>query len=1037
MNLTEAAFRLRPVVLLLTVALMIFGVSSYFSLPAREDPSITIREAIVTSAYPGLPAERVEMLITKPLEEAILTVAGIDEIRSISSDGQAVIYAKAYEDLSVLDQVWDELQEAAEGAAARLPSAASLPQVNDNFGDVAIITLALTGDDYTLPELYDFAQHSRETLNTIPGTRKVEIHGAIEERIFIEVSNARLAELGIPPVAIYAAVGAQNTILPGGELDTGNRAFAIVPSGEFQSVQDVRNVLLRVPGDGSLIALQDIASVTRGLADPAPRRAYFNGKPTIVLSVVMQPSESVLNYSERAEQVIAELSRTLPVGLNLDVITWQADQVANAVYGVSSSVLQTLVIVLVVVMLFLGVRTGLIVGSIVPTVMLVTLAVMGFFDMNLERMSLATLVIALGLLVDNGVVIAEHFKRQLGEHGDRDKALKDTGRELAIPLLSSSLTTILVFLPLMLAQHSSGEYTRSISLVILITLTASWILAMTVTPTLCYFFLKEPRQEGENSELSPGFFGKIERGYGTILRRLLRRRLLFVIAMFALLPVGGWLVGAAPAQFFPSSDRPQILVYVNLPAGVTTRTTDARFQEMMEIINDDERYPELEDFAAYVGFGGPRFVLSLSPLDPAPHTGFLVINASDRNAAAAAIPRLRNDFRREFVDVEARVSAMFLGPSDPNVIQIQVKGPDASYVFEQSKKVEDLLENFSGTIHVWNNWYNPVARLAVDVDQTSAQLAGVSSTDIARALNSSVSSQPVSRFRDGDESFPIVTRAIASERDKLGRLESIAIFPEGSSDSVPLGQIAEVSTSPGFAFIHREDLVRTVTVEGRNLYVTPEDMAPQLQDDIDALNAQMAPGHYVEFDGIVVDSEAGRNALFASFPLCLGLAVILLVAQFNSYRRPLIVILTIPLVVIGVGVGLQVMRAEFGFLVILGQLALSGIIVNNAIVLIDRIDIERRESDRADFDAVVAASMRRLRPILMTTITTVVGLLPLIIGRDVLFYGMASIMAFGLAIGTVLTLGVAPALYCLMFGIRDDEEQTPDSDKSTNREVMT
>lgn len=1035
MNLTEAAFRLRPVVLLLTVALMIFGVSSYFSLPAREDPRITIREAIVTSVYPGLPAERVEMLMTKPLEEAILTVAGVEEIRSISSDGQTIIYAKAYEYLSELDQVWDELQEAAEGAAAQLPDAASLPQVNDNFGDVAIITLALTGDDYSLPELYDFAEHSRGILNSIPGTRKVEINGAVEERIFIEISNARLAELGIPPAAIYAAVGAQNTIIPGGELDTGNRAFAILPSGDFQSVHDVREVLLRVPGDGSLIALQDIAAVTRGLADPAPRRAYFNGKPTVVLSVVMQPSESVLNYSERAEAVIADLSRALPLGVNLDVITWQADQVANAVYGVSSSVLQTLIIVLVVVMLFLGVRTGLIVGSIVPTVMLITLAIMGFFEMNLERMSLATLVIALGLLVDNGVVIAEHFKRLLAEHGDRDKALKETGRELALPLLSSSLTTILVFLPLMLAQHSSGEYTRSISLVIFITLSTSWILAMTVTPTLCYFFLKEPKHEGEYSELSPGFFGKIETGYGMILRRLLRWRLLFVIVMFALLPVGGWLVGAAPAQFFPSSDRPQILIYVNLPAGVSTRTTDARIQEMMQIIADDERYPELEDFAAYVGFGGPRFVLSLTPLDPAPHVGFLVVNASDRDAAAAAIPRLRNDFRRQFEDVEARVSAMFLGPSDPNVIQIQVKGPDANYVFEQSRRLEALLKNFPDTIDVWSNWYNPVARLAVDVDQTRAQLAGISSTDIARALSGSVSSQPVSRFRDGDESFPIVTRAIASERDKLGRLDSIAIFPEGSSDSVPLGQIAEVSSRPGFAFIYREDLVRTVTVEGRNLSVTPEDLAPQLQGDIDALNAQMAPGHHIEFDGIVVDSEAGRNALFASFPLCLGLAVILLVAQFNSYRRPLIVIMTIPLVVIGVGIGLQVMRAEFGFLVILGLLALSGIIVNNAIVLIDRIDIERRESNRSDFDAVVAASMRRLRPILMTTITTVVGLLPLIIGRDVLFYGMASIMAFGLAIGTVLTLGVAPALYCLMFGIRADDEQKPDSDKGVGREV--
>ncbi len=1038
MNLTQAAFRYRPVVLLAVVALMIYGIASYFTLPAREDPTITIREAIVTTAYPGLPAERVEVLITKPLEEAVLTVNGIEEIRSISSDGQSIIYAKAYDRLTELDQVWDKLEEAVSAAAGQLPDGTSPPRVNDNFGDVAVITLALTGADYGLAELYDFAQHSRETLNTIPGTRKVELVGAVDERVFIEAENARLAELGIAPDQIVAALRARNTIVPGGQIDTGDRAFALVASGEFETVADVEDLLIRVPADGSLVQLSDIATVSRGYADPAPRRAYFNGAPAVVVSIVMQPGESVLNYSEAARGVIDELAASLPVGLDLNIITWQADQVENAVYGVSSNVLQTLAIVLGVVMLFLGVRTGLIVGSIVPAVMLITLAVMGIFEMNLERMSLATLVIALGLLVDNGVVIAEHFKRLLAEHGDRDRALKDTGAELALPLLSSSLTTILVFLPLMLAEHASGEYTRNISLVILITLLASWVLAMTVTPTLCHLFLKPPKEgDAVVSARSPGFFGVIEERYEGLLRHALKRPWTFVVAMFALLPVGGWLVNSTPAKFFPDSDRAQVLIYVNLPSGVTTRTTEARMQEVMAIIRNEQRYPELGDFVAYVGFGGPRFVLSLAPLDPAPHVGFIVVNASDRDAVSKAIPRLRNDFRAVLPDVEARVSAMFLGPSDPNVIQIQVKGPDAEYLFEQSGKIEALLNGIPDTIDVWSNWYNPVTRLAIDVDDQRARRAGVTSADVAGSLSNYVRGRPVSEFRDDDEVFAIVSRAVDSERAELGRLESIAIFQQGSAESVPLGQIATIRQERGFGFIHREDLVRTVTVEARNLSISPEDMAPMLQADIDALNAQMAPGHSVEFDGIVVDSQIGRAALFASFPLCLGLSILLLVAQFNDYRRAAIVVLTIPLVVIGVGIGLRLMRAEFGFLVILGLLALAGIIVNNAIVLIDRIDIERNARDRGDFDAVVSASVRRLRPILMTTITTIVGLLPLIVGGDVLFYGMASIMAFGLAIGTVLTLGVAPALYCLFFGIvpNDTQPEAACNSEMTGREV--
>lgn len=1016
MTISEAAFRFRPVVLLVTAALMLYGAFSYFSLPAREDPKITIREAVVTTAYPGLPAERVEALITQPLEEAALTISGIEEIRSISSDGESVIYAKAYDHLSELDQVWDELEEAVRETTATLPDGTRPPRVNDSFGDVGIITLAVTGEDYDLAELHDFARHSRELLNTIPGTRKVEIIGAVEERIFIDVSDARLVGLGIPPDTITSTLRAQNTIMPGGQIDAGDRAFTLIPSGEFESVEDVERLLIPVPGDSSPVALGDIAEVTRGFADPAPRRAYFNGQPAVVLSIVMHPSESVLNYSRRAQAAIDDLTESLPVGLELNVITWQADQVENAVYGVSSSVLQTLGIVLGFVILFLGVRTGLIVGSIVPAVMLITLAVMGFFEMSLERMSLATLVIALGLLVDNGVVVAEHFKRLLGEHGDRDRALAQTSRELALPLLSSSLTTILVFLPLMLAEHSSGEYTRNISLVILITLAASWVIAMTVTPTLCYLFMKIPEKEvGAPPEQSEGLFGVVEAAYGRLLGRILKYRLLFVVAMFALLPVGVFLIQSAPSKFFPDSDRAQILVYVNLPAGVTTRTTDARMGTIMDIISDQQRYPELRDFAAYVGFGGPRFVLSLAPLEPAPHVGFLVINATSREAVSSAIPRLRDDFRSNLSDVETRVSGMFLGPADPNVIQIQVKGPDSDYIFEQSRVIEGMLADIPDTIDIWSNWYNPVTRLAINVDQPSALRAGVSSTDVAASLSRYVSGRSVSEFRDGNDVFPIVSRAVEGERTDVGRLSSIPVFPEGSADSVPLGQVAEVNKQRGYAFIHREDLIPTVTVEARNLSISPEDMAPLLADGIEAVNAQLAPGHTVEFDGIVEDSKIGRAALFAGFPLCISVSILLLVAQFNGYRRPLIVVLTIPLVVIGVGIGLHVMQAQFGFLVILGLLALAGIIVNNAIMLIDRIDIERRAGDRPALEAVISASARRLRPILMTTLTTIVGLLPLIIGKDVLFYGMASIMAFGLAIGTVLTLGVVPALYSMLL----------------------
>lgn len=1027
MNLSKLAYQYKPVVLLAVLASMVFGAISFFTLPAQEDPSITIRESIVTANLPGLPADRVEDLITKPLEEAILTVAGVEEIRSTSADGYTIIKARAYQDTTDLDRIWDELQEAVETAHPRLPSGTSVPQVNDNFGDVAVATLALHGEDYSNQELFDFAEFAREQLNAVDGTKKIEIIGALEERVFIETTNARLAGAGLNPQDVRAALREQNIIASGGVLDTGDRAFTLIPSGEFKSVEEISNLLVRVPSDGTLLRLNDIADVSHGYADPARRSAYFNGQPAIILSVVMRDGQSALGYADRLDIGIQSLRSNLPVGLELDIVTWQAEQVAGAVYGVTSNVLQTLGIVLAVVILFLGLRTGLVVGSIVPAVVLVTLAVMGFFDMTLERMSLATIVIALGLLVDNGVVIAEDFKRRLAETGDRDRALKETGKELSIPLLSSSLTTILVFMPLMLAQHESGEYTRNISLVILITLLASWVLAMTVTPTLCHMFLKAPKPgEAADASRSGGIFGAVEFAYDRILRGILRIRFVFVIAMFALLPLGGMLVRTTPAKFFPDSDRAQVLIYVNLPAGVTTRTTQARLNDMMAIMLDEERYPELGDMAGYVGFGGPRFVLSLAPLDQAPHVGFIVVNAEDRAALDSVIPKLRNDFRAQVTDVEARVSAMFLGPSDPNVIQVQIKGPDKDYIFETSKQLEQILNSVPGTIDVWSDWYNPVTRYDIEIDQQLARTAGISSTDIASTLSNYVSSASDSLYRDGDDVYPIVSRAIADERSDPGRIGALSIFKRGSTESIPLGQVAQIEQRVGFPFIQREDLTPTVTVEARNLRLSPEDMAPMLKGPLADLDRTLPPGHTIEFDGIITDAAIGRAALFANFPLCIGLAVLLLVAQFNGYRRPLIVMMTIPLVVIGVGLGLRVMQADFGFLVILGLFALAGIIVNNAIVLIDRIDIERASGEHSDWDAVVTACVRRLRAIIITTITTIIGLLPLIIGRDVLFFGMASIMAFGLAVGTVLTLGVVPALYCLFFGIRPNKKpKTP------------
>jgi len=1032
MNLTEIAYEYRPVVFLVTVFAMVFGLFSYFSLPTREDPEVTIREAVISTRYPGLAADRIELLVTKTIEEAVREVSEIEEVRSVSMPGISIVHVEILDRYFELDQIWDEVRQKVDRAASQLPDGARPPQVNDDFGDVAVVTAALRAPDFGMGDMFDIAQHVRDRLYAMPGTKRVDVYGAQEERIYIETENARLAELGLSNELLLRTLRDQNIIRPGGEVDSGDRSLAIEPTGNFESVDDVEDTLIRSPQTGDLVPLRDFATVHRGIIDPPVQKVYFDGEPAIMLAVSMLDGYSVLDFGIRVKEEIEEVRGTLPVGYSLDIVTFQAEQVENAVYGVTSNVLQTLAIVLGVVILFLGIRTGLIVGAIVPSVMLATLAVMGFFEMPLERMSLATLVIALGLLVDNGIVIAEDFKRRLEDGLDRDRALKKTGGELAIPLLTSTLTTILVFLPLMLAENISGEYTRSISLVVLITLLASWVFAMTVTPSLCHRFIEvgsgNTRGDGNDSKSAPNdisqrLFGLMTKPYERMLRSTLEHRTLFLISMVALLGLSIVGLRFAPKRFFPDSDREQIMAYIDLPAGVSMRTTDESMKRVMNELSDKRRFPHVDSYVAYVGFGGPRFVLALTPVDPAPNTAVMLFNIDQYENISAAKKEVQALFDTKFPELDAQVTTMYLGPSDSTKIEIQVKGPDADYLFEKGREIERLLAGIPGAWGIQDDWQNRTKNVVVDVNQSRARRAGVTSADVARSMQGFFSGRMVTEFREGDDVFPIVARARERERRDFNRLETLSVQSTATGETVPLTQVADIHLESELGRIHREDLERTITIEARNRIMTAEDMVPRIQPALEKIESELAPGHRLEIDGVVEQSNEARSALLANVPLCIGVIVVLMVIQFNSYRRPAIIFATIPLLLVGAVAGIYVMNANFGFMVILGLYSLAGIVINNAIVLIDRIDIERSEGATDDFEAIISASVRRLRPILMTTVTTILGLLPLIVARDALFYGMANVIAFGLLVGTILTLGVVPVLYSLLFGIQPGTEK--------------
>jgi multidrug efflux pump subunit AcrB len=1024
MNLTKIAFTYRKSILMVLALLLINGVFSYLTLPAQENPTITIRQAIVTTSYPGMAPERVEQLITRAIEKEIRKIPEVEKLTSTSMTGQSVIHVEIYDRYFNLDNIWQDLRNKVKQAQVNLPEGTRAPFVNDSFGDVSVVTLALTADGFNLGEMHDISKHIRDNLYSVAGTKKVDILGVQAERIYLEVKTAKLAQLGISPRSIINELQNQNIISPGGQIDTGLRSIVVEPTGNFSSLDEIGNTHITITGTDDTIALKDIVRLRRGYIDPPDKPAYFNGKPAIMFAVSMLEQYNLLEYAPRVKTMVTNIENTLPIGYKINIATYQADQVKKAIEGVSINVIQTLVIVLLVVIYFLGLRTGLIVGSIVPFVMLTTLAIMKFTGMALEKMSLATLIIALGLLVDNGIVIAEDFKRRIEQGIDRFDAMCQGGKELAMPLLSSSVTTILFFLPLMLAEHVAGEFTRSVSLVILITLMTSWVLALCVTPTLCYFFIKAENnteiekgdEQGDPQSKPKNKSTKFYKIYETFLHWVLSHKAIFMIMMVITLVISLSGFGLLKKQFFPDSDRTQVVMYIDLPNGTSARETDRQMHDVFKWLDDRDHFPEITNYSGYSGFNGPRFVLTLNPEDPTDNKGFVVINVKEGTSLNPFVNKLHNGIIETFPNVSGRVKRMFAGPSDSSSISIQVKGPDKDILYEKAKEIMAVLQAVPYTKNVRTDWENRIVKMQVKIDQHRARRAGVTSSDVATALQGYFSGANVTEYREGDDIVPVVFRADEEERFNLDRLRTVSIFSSQSGTSVPLFQVADFIPVNQYSKIQRENMFTTITIEASNTEMTAEDLKVIVDADIEALKADLPVNHLIEYDGVIVQSKEAQQALGASMPMVIGLVLILLVMQFNSFRRALIIVLTIPLSLIGTIIGLLVMSAPFGFMVSLGIYSLAGIIINNAIVLIDRIEIERTTAEN-DYQAIVNSCLTRLRPIAMTTVTTIMGLLPLLIDPMSMFYGMATVLAFGLGVGTILTLAVVPVLYASFFKI--------------------
>ena len=1013
--------------MIVIATIVLLGITQFFNFPRQEDPPIVIREIVVTAFFPGMKPADMEELVTRHLEAQMRTLPELDDIWSDSKHGVTVIHAETRDEIDDLDLVWQKVRNKMSDIKPELPTGTIGPFVNDEFGLVAIADIALWADGFSMAEMRIVARDTRDRLYELNGVRKIDLYGVHAEQVFLNFSTTKLAQFGITGEEVVGTLVEQNVVLPGGKFDAANQDIIVEPTGNFQSIEDIENVEITIPDTQQTIRLKHIVSVERGYEDPPKDMVYFNGKRSIVISVSITPGVNSVDFGQRLTHKLEDLESHLPIGYVLDYATFQPDLVEVAVDGGLSNVYQTLVIVLIVVMLFLGVRTGLIVGSFVPMTMLLGLITMRFFDIELERVSIASSIIALGMLVDNGIVIAEDIRSRLERGEERNAACLATGQTLSIPLLTSSLTTILAFVPMLMIDGQTGEYAFSLPMVVILLLLSSWFLSMYMTPVMCFWFMKvkppdkNAPQASESTENSSAetemdaYSGRFYQIYLKILEKMLHLRFIVLAAAIGLIIFGAFIASLLVREFFGPSERNQFLVYVDLPAGYKIEANDAVIQRLTTWLSDKEKNPEITSTIAYVGTGGPRFFLVLSPLDPDPHVAFVVVNTATSDTVPELVQRVRQYFADHVPEATGRVKQMWMGSEEPGFVEIRFYGLDPAYIFEKGNQLVTELKAMPGTLDVRNDWENKVLIAKIVVDQARARRAGLTSKETALSLQSHMDGVKVTEYRELDVAIPVVSRSVEEERKALSDLWNVMIRSPATGTNVPITQIADIRGIWDFSRIARRNQERCVTVEFKHEYLKAPELLAAVKPLIEAM--ELKQGYWWDVGGELESQAEVMEKLTRWMPHCFFGIVLLLVWQFNSIRRPLIIFITIPMAFVGGFMGLHIMRAPFDFFGMLGLLSLAGVIINNGIVLIDKIDSERA-AGREPYDAVVMAAVSRFRPIVMTTITTILGVMPLIISRDPLFYSLAIILGFGLAAGTVLTLAVAPVIYTLFFRVK-------------------
>jgi multidrug efflux pump subunit AcrB len=1015
-NIAEASIRRKTVTLVFAVLMVVLGIWSYMHLPRLEDPEFTIKDALIITPYPGASAQEVEKEVSDVIERAVQQLEQLDRVVSRSERGRSTVTVTIRDqyDRHTLPQVWDELRRKVSDAQRQLPPGAGPSLVLDDFGDVFGIFYALTGPDFSDAELYETAKLLRRELLLVPDVKKIEIFGHQQEVIYIELARDRIARLGIRPETIFAALREQNLVVQSGAVDVGPLTLTINPTGEWTGVHDFEDLLIRGGDGGELVRLSDIASVRRDYIDPPTTSLRYDGERAVGIGISTVGGGNVVTMGAAVERRIRELGSQIPLGMQLQKISFQADTVTEAINEFILNLGMSIVIVFVVLLLAMGIRSGLIIGAILFITMCGTMIVMAQTGLILERISLGALVIALVMLVDNAIVITEGMLVAMQRGHDKLRAAKDVVSQTAIPLLGSTAIAVLAFGAIGLSDDKTGEYCRSLFVVLLISLGLSWITAITITPLFGYFFLKSAPSD-DNSKAKDPYAGPIYQGYKKILLACMRARGLTIAVLIGMLTLSIFGFRFVRNSFFPESTRAQFMVDVWLSGGTRLDQTDRVTQEMRKIIAE---IPGITHITTSVGQGALRFLLTYSPERFDPSYAQFLIDVKEQALINEILPRVQKELSEKYPDAQIIAKRFLLGPGEGGRIQVRFSGEDYNTLRSLAAQTMEILRADGGAKGIRIDSREPVATLRPQFSEAQARLTGITRTDLGRTLEAAFSGQRIGVYREGDELLPIMTRGPEAERADPDLIQDVQIFSPVANRFLPLRQIISGFTTELEDPIRmRRNRLPTITVHADQTAGLASTLLNRVREQIEAI--PLPDGYRMEWGGEYEDSSKAKAALAGTLPAFLLMMVLIVVCLFNSLRITLIIWLTVPLSIIGIVIGLLIFNQPFGFMALLGALSLSGMLIKNGIVLIDEIN-SQLASGKAAWNAVVDASVSRVRPVSMAVLTTVFGLIPLLF--DVFFGAMAVTIVVGLLFASALTLFVVPVLYATFFKARPEKE---------------